>query len=154
MTLEIKAILALAAAGILGAIIWWFGFHERSIEHAKDVAADTKAVAVQTRKDDQVVAADTEIVKKEAFDYAKSLDTPVAHAPVVSVCVNAPSPVPAPAEAQARPRADATPVVRAADPPVPAERRWDTSPIVQIGHDADAQIKGLQDYINRVCPTL
>jgi hypothetical protein len=155
MTLEIKAIVAVITAAILAGMIGWFALHERKAEHAKDAAADAKAVQVQAKKDDAIVASDTEIVKKEAFDYAKSLDTPVTRAPVVSVCVDAPHPVQPTAEAKAGPSPDAAAIVRAAAAPVPpVEREWDTRTVLQIAHDADAQVKGLQDYINRVCPSL
>lgn len=155
MTIEAKAIAALLVAAVLGGAIWFFGFHERSVEHVKDVAADTKAVDIQAKKDDQIVKSDEAIVKEEAKTYEIDTSIPVVRAPVISVCVSAPSPVQVAAEATDRPEPAGGSGLRAGDPGLPAKPvNWDSRDVVQKGADANAQIKGLKDYIARVCPSL
>jgi hypothetical protein len=152
---SLRAYLEIVIGAILLGALWYFGFHERSVEHTKDVTADTAAVTVQSAKDTATIASDAAIAEKEARDYAKAINTAVAGAPTLRVCINAPSPVLTAPEAQARPRSHGAPELRAADPSVPTRSvEWSTAPLVQIGHDADARVKGLQDYIVRVCPSL
>jgi hypothetical protein len=102
-------------------------------------------------------ANDETIVQKEGTTYAKATAAPIpdAVAPVVSVCYYRT----APAVPSARPAGSgahepaAVPNAGGGDPylPAPTLIRWNTKPLVRIGRDADAQVAGLQDYINRVC---
>lgn len=94
---------------------------------------------------------DAPIIAREGQDYAAATDplAPLA-APIVRLCYSAP--VPAPGSPRPRP-AESVPVpdTGRGDPGLPTYRKWDTRPLMQIARDADAQVAGLQDYIEKVC---
>ena len=119
-----------------------YGEHRYRQGVAATVAADARVLAMKEKTD-------TVAISQEGKEYAKAVSTAIAGAPIISVCIDPPRPVlPRPA----RRSPDAPAIVRSPDPSVPTKpREWDTRTVVQIGHDADAQIAGLQDYIERVC---
>ena len=105
-------------------------------EIRSEAAADAKAINDQA------------IVAQEAKTYEAATDPALSpvRAPHVSVCYYAPLQGHA-----AGSGVDAGPPVRAANPPDPVPGPDIGQPLVQIGHNADAQLEGLRDYIARVC---
>lgn len=86
------------------------------------------------------------VIAKEGDDYAKAVATPPVDPPHVWVCPHAPA---AASDVRRAPAAGPAPDAPA-HVPDPAPR--DIGPaIVTVGADADAQVKGLQDYIRDVC---
>ena len=98
-----------------------------------------------------VEATSTEIIRQEANAYADALARPVLRPIHVSVC-NWPAtsrPMRESEAAAASTHADTG--LREPDHSATVQR--DLGPELQtVGKDADAQIRGLQDYIRRVCP--
>jgi hypothetical protein len=134
-------------AGILLGLALAFGagYHFGGLA-PKLAAAKTelKQEAASQAKD----AKDEAIIAREAKTYEAATDPllPIA-APVVRVCYYTPV-------SSAKPPGsgtDAAAPVRAANPPDPVPGPDIGRPLVQIGHNADAQIAGLQDYIEHVC---
>lgn len=142
--MSVKTIASLVALVLAFLAGWHFG---RQGLELKDSKAEVKqAAAVQAKQ-----TTDQKTVATEAKTYEAATD-PLAPlpAPIVRMCdYRAPTAVPSPHPAG--PGAHAPAAVRTADPPVPAVVEWHTEPLVRDGHNADAQIAGLQDYIARVC---
>lgn len=122
------------------------------IEHlgAQKCVKDYEAAsAVETRKENVQHGKDVTTTQNEGQTFEAAKTAPVAPAPVVSLC----SPLHRPAK-QAPATPTSSPDAKAPGGATPEELppvRWDTEPIVRIGHEADAQIAGLQDYITNVC---
>lgn len=112
---------------------------------------DEKAVIKQETKDDAKRVVDQSTVAQEAKTYETATDPaldPIA-APDVRVCHYTATIVPSANPAGSR--VDASPSVRAPDPSNAVPSIDIGRPLVQISHNADAQIAGLQDYIEHVC---
>lgn len=111
--------------------------------------AQAKTEVKQEAAQDTKRAKDETTVAQEAKTYEAATDPALAPvtAPVVRLCkytiVSSPNP--------AGSGADAKLPVRAPDPQPSVPGPDIGRPLVQIGHNADAQVAGLQDYIARVC---
>jgi hypothetical protein len=132
---------------ILGAL------YERHQGAQSCLAADAVAATKQQVKVAVGQASATAEVAKEMSDYAQATGQPVTTAPIVRVCPAAkpsrPGPVlPAAAPAGAAARAAELPAA-----PGPAAAGSDLGASLEaVGRDADAQVRGLIDYITQVCP--
>ena len=93
-------------------------------------------------------ATDTATINAEAKTYAAAQIDPIA-APVVSVCHYTPAAVPRATVAGSLPHG--APNLPAPSPPAAVPGPDIGRPLVSIGHTADAQVAGLQDYIEHVC---
>lgn len=135
------------AAAVLG---WsWLCYHQGSL--APQLAEAKKELKVDARADAKR-ATDSKTVAEEAKTYEAATDPlkPV-DAPHVSVCYYAPAAAPVPA-ARAPGSGTAAPTpLPTATPPTPVSGPDIGRPSVQVGRDADAQVVGLLDYIERVC---
>ncbi len=98
-----------------------------------------------------VEATNTQIIDQEAHAYADALAHPVLRPIHISLCDR-----PAPSRAVREPetaRAATDAGARLREPDHAGAVQRDLGPELQaLGKDADAQIRGLQDYIRRVCP--
>jgi hypothetical protein len=130
-----------------------FALFERHQGAVGCVAGDVaKAAPIQ-----QAIAikegASAEKAKEEGNAYRENTGAPVTGAPLLELCPPAVPPAPhqvLPAPA-ARPGPLEAPEPRAADLRQPAAATWDSTPVVQVGRDGDAQINGLLDYIRDNC---
>lgn len=137
------------AAAVLAVVLaafgagWYFGRQGIELKDSKQIVKQEVAQDSKRRTDEGTVA-------QEAKTYEAATD-PLAPlpAPIVRMCDYSTPAVPSPHPAGSG--AHAPPALRAADPPVPAVVEWDTKPLVRDGHNADAQVAGLQDYIAKVC---
>ena len=138
----------LAALLVIGAETWYYTAHERKIG-AEKCLSDT-AAAVQKVVEQNLVTHTRQVdeVAQESKDYAQATAN-IVNAPVISVC-KPPSPRAVPRTGSAPAKSDEDTRVRASDTQLPPTE-WDTQPIVQAGHDADAQVITLQRYIKNVC---
>jgi hypothetical protein len=139
-------------AGAAVAIVWsWFCYHQGGLAcQVKTSNAVAKEEATQLHQDQ----ADAKAIASEGTTYAQVLDTNPVDPPHVSLCyysTGASAPVPRPAPAVPGP-------AHAAELPAPAQHVADPTPGPDIGPDleqlarqADAQVKGLEDYIEKVC---
>ena len=130
------------------ALYSWFWFHMGGESTRLKVATqEVHQEVIQQTKDNH----DRATVAQEAQVYEKATDPlqPIA-APVVRMCIT-PTAARLPSPHPAGPRTDAPTPSRSADPPVPTIVEWNTEPLVRAGHDSDAQVAGLQDYITHVC---
>lgn len=139
----------LAFLGIIVAIVLGFAWHERYVGGQKCLRNVEKANAVETAKEDKQHTTDLSTVTIEGKTYAAAKSAPLATpAPVIRMCPKLPGKtVLGPAEARPSPD-DGAPGGggNSSQPTI-----WDTTPLVKTGRDADAQIRGLQDYIITVC---
>jgi hypothetical protein len=121
-----------------------FGGLAPKLAQAKAQIKQETAAQTKDTKDQATVA-------QEARTYEAATDPllPVA-APAVRVCHYTPV-ASVPSADPAGSGTDAAAPVRAANPPDPLPGPDIGRPLVQIGHNADAQIAGLQDYIEHVC---
>jgi hypothetical protein len=134
-----------AGAIVLLVAVFFGGYHFGKLAPQ---LAEAKTEIRQEAAEDVKVAKDQTTVAEEAKTYEAATDpalTPVI-APRLSVCYYAPLQGHASGSG-----ADAKPPVRAPDPPNPVPGPDIGRPLVQISHNADAQIAGLQDYISKVC---
>lgn len=123
---------------------FFFGYHQGRL--ALEVK-DEKAVITQERHNEETQKIEDSTIAIEAKTYEDAILQPVA-APVVRLCTNSRAlPAPRPAATEAHGEAPG----RASDQPDLIQGPDIGRPLVAIGHDADAQIAGLQDYITRVC---
>jgi hypothetical protein len=122
------------------------------IEHLgaqKCIKGQETANAAETRKEDIQRGKDESTVQKEGDTLEAAKTAPIATAPVVSLCPTFHSQArSAAATTEGKPNGETSDRTAAAELP---SIRWDTEPIVRIGHEADAQITELQDYITNVC---
>lgn len=133
-------------AAIIGLL--WFAHH--TIWHAgydARTSQDAAALARLEKIDHAQAIADTKEVGKEAKEYVEAIHTPVT-APVVRVCNN-PRPARVPVATETGRTADAATEVRSE--PAPDIGIDIGQPVVQEGHNADAQVIALQAYITNVC---
>lgn len=131
-------------AGLL--LIWGTVLY---IEHrgAQACINENKAAVVKQEAHNEAKAkTDADTINQEAQTYHATLAAPdPIDAPHVSLCHYTPSTVPS------------TPAPRSLPHEVAPSGRADSShpdvgpPLVKAGIDSDAQVRGLQDYITRVC---
>jgi hypothetical protein len=138
-----------AGAIVLLVAVFFGGYHfgklAPQLAAAKTELKQEAAAQVTETKDNAIVA-------QEAKTYEAATDPaldPVA-APRVSMCYYAPL-TPMLRSAPAGSGVNASAPVRAADPEPPVPGPDIGRPLVQTGHDANAQVAGLQDYITKVC---
>lgn len=136
------------AIGILVglAIAFLVGYHFGGLTpQLKAAKAEIKQEAAQ----DQKRTTDQNTVAGEAKTFEKAQLDPLP-APVVRVCLYTPLATVSSAHT-AGPRIDA-PVPNRSPAPVPVEAGPDIGPsLVRVGHVTDAQVAGLQHYIEHVC---
>lgn len=125
----------------------WFWYHQGGL--APKLAEAKAEIKVDQQQDAKRVT-DTKTVAQEAkaYDDAKAADPDPAELPDVRVCYYKAAPN-VPSRGPARPGPDAPPALRQGPTQDPGP---DIAPaIVHTGNVANAQVAGLQDYINRVC---
>lgn len=135
------AIVLLAADFFAG---YHFGTLAPKLAAAKTELKQEAAQEVKATKDQAIIA-------EEAKTYEAATDPlkPIA-APHLSVCYYAPL-ARVPSALPAGSGVNAGSAVRAPDTPNPVPGPDIGRPLVQIGHNADAQLAGLRDYIEHVC---
>jgi hypothetical protein len=111
--------------------------------------ADTRAVATQEAGVIKQSASDAAIINAEAQTYAAAQIDAIA-APAVSVCHYTPTAAVLRAT-PAGPQPHGAPDLPAPGPPAAVPGPDIGRPLVSIGHNADAQVAALQDYIQHVC---
>lgn len=149
-------------AEIVGAALLLFGYTawERHQGAQSCIRTDAKAAAKQIERNTGAVIAGTKTVAQEGIDYAHATTAPLAPTPTVrrpprvqpaAVARGSGTGVSA---ACTGPSADAEGRVRAEDEAARLRDALDSTirSDVQDGHNADAQIDGLTDYIVKVCP--
>jgi hypothetical protein len=124
------------------------------IEHLgaqKCEKAVEKANVAEVKKETTQRATDIGTTQKEGQTFETAKTEPIAPAPVITlgVCPTVPRKA-GPTAPTAGPGANGEAPVRTANSELPTVQ-WDTEPIVRIGHEANAQVTGLQDYITNVC---
>ena len=140
--------IAIACGAAVGGVAL-YNHHERDIGAQKCVA-EVQATNTQVEIHNAAVeASDSEIIKQEATNYAAATTAPVLKPVRVYIHVAPPPDVPSPPAA--RPSADASPTDGGSDHGGPVPTQSFGPELQAIGHDADAQIAGLQDYISKVC---
>lgn len=114
--------------------------------------ADSTAVVKQEAHVITQEVTDTAIINAEAKTYAAAQIDPIA-APVVSVCHYTPTAaVPRTATAGPLPHGTADLSAPGARGALSAPGPVDIGePLVRVGHNADAQVAALEDYIEHVC---
>jgi hypothetical protein len=140
-----RLLIELVAASLL---IGGFTLYERHAGAAQCVQAVHVATAHEEGVQQAQAADDSKTIAIEAEAYAKAHqpDPDAIPAPIVRVCHYSPLAVPS-----ARP-AGLSPDAPRDDGAASAVPGPNVGPdLVQVGHVADAQIAGLQDYIVRVC---
>jgi hypothetical protein len=141
---ERAAFIAVLVLVVIGA-----AWHERYVGAQGCLKNVEKANVVETAKEEKQHTADTTTVQTEAKTYAAAKSAPLTvPAPRIGLCPALPrkalSGTPAPGSAP-----NAGTPGGGADTVKPTF--WDTTALVKAGRDADAQIRGLQDYIITVC---
>ena len=142
---------SLALTAALSGGVTWYTVHERGIGAAKCVAEGVKVVAKNDAKVAGQEAAAAVTGKQIGDTYADAIHQPVV-APVYRVQPQSCSS----SARQVLPASSPGPAVggaseHGAENPGQPPATWDSAPVVQAGHDADAQINGLLDYIEREC---
>lgn len=127
-------------------LIGGFALWERHKGAADCKQADIVAVQKQETHDAAKAAADTKTINTEAQTYAQTLADPAPiDAPHVSLCHYTPSAVPSASSPGSSPH-------EASPSRIPDPSHIDIGPpLVKVGVDSDAQVRGLQDYIAKVC---
>ena len=142
--LESSLILTLLLAVVI--VGWtWYEQHAGAAGCLQSVQKTNAATEV---KEEKQHSADTETVHHEGATYALQIAAPILPAPIIRLC---PELHVAPLQASAAPGPE--PDAKAADRGEDPQRAttWDSTPVVQAGRDANAQIAGLEDYILKVC---
>lgn len=129
------------------AMVGGFALYERHQGAVKCVAADVAAVTKEETHEAVKAATHAKTINEEAQTYANTVAAPdPIDSPHVSLChytptalPSAPAPRPLPHEATPSGKSDPPPAVDVGPP------------LVKVGVDVDAQVKGLQDYIRNVC---
>lgn len=106
-TLSLKTYLYAALAALLLSSFGWYTYHERSVEHAKDVAVAKQAVAVVEKKDAVIENTAETAVNSASQIYEKVVAIPSVGD--IGVVCSAPrrDPVPGPAAGNSGGQADA-----------------------------------------------
>lgn len=137
--------------GSLVAVILLFGLGVY-LEHrgaSACISADKVQVAAQAAHKASVEAVDAVIVTQEKQIYDQAVDRPLVRPISISLCGPTPATLPAAPAPGRKPDAATTSAEVHREPVVPSAT---LGPGLQrTGQQADAQIAGLQDYINRVC---
>jgi hypothetical protein len=140
VTVTVKVILIAIAALVL----FFAGFY---VGRLAPKLADAKAEVKQLTQNQHQESTDVTRINAEAKSWADHQLDPVA-APVVRLCI----PPPAAVSRAAATRLIAPPApLRAVNAPDLVPGPDIGRPLVQLGHDADAQIDALWDYIDHVC---
>lgn len=143
----LAAVASLAAGGLA-----LYNHHERVIGATQCVNAVKESNSKQDAHNAAVQASDAATVHQEGQDYAKARSAPVTDpVRVYLVAPRVPDVQEPAAPAAPGPGADAAPDNGGADHGGPVPPQSFGPELQAIGKDADAQIRGLQDYINRVC---
>lgn len=123
---------------------WHFGRQGLELKAANAEVKQNEAQAAKRTTDQSTIA-------REATTYEAATD-PLAPlpAPVVRLCYSPAAPA-VPSTQPAGSGAHASPAVPAAAPADPVSGPDIGRPVLQVGVDANAQVAGLQDYIERVC---
>lgn len=138
-TFSIKSYLIAALAVVLLSGFVWYTFHERHVEHAKDVAVATKVVAAVSKQDTVIAAKAGTEVSNASQVYKQTLQ--LSPLPPVGIVCEPTGGYAVPGPAPAGPDADA-PTARAIGP------RFDPSgQALTVGRDADAQVAALQKVV-------
>lgn len=142
MTVKLALILA-AVLACFGA-----GFY---VGHLSPALKAAKTVVRQEIAQQKKTIVDQATVAEEAKTYEAATDplAPVA-APVVRLCYT-PAFAPVPSPHPARSGTAQSPALPAAAAPAPLPGPDIGRPVVQLGIQADAQVAGLIDYVQRVC---
>lgn len=139
------------AAEVVGALLLIWGT-VAYLEHRGAAAcrqANVVAEAKQVGHEEAKAASDATTINIEAKTYAQTLAAPdPVDSPHVSLCHYTPSVPGAAGTAAAGPGAHETAGSRSADQGPPKDLG---PPLVKVGIDSDAQVRGLQDYIAKVC---
>lgn len=141
-------VVALACLGVGGGVML-YDHHERGIGAVKCEATIQKADEAQEVHNAATQARDSTVVQQEAKDYASAVAAPVIRP--VRVFISPPTIAIMPTAPVTGPGSDAAPAHGSADNSGPVPPQSFGPELQAIGHDADAQIAGLQDYINKVC---
>lgn len=147
-----RLVIELVAVAIICVAFGLFVRHERSVGAAEvkaKIEAAVEAERERVREEEKKAARNNTTIGEH---YVQAVTTPVTDAPVVRVC---------------KPAASQKPVLRSSEQPaavvpdagtaVSAENSgelafdWDTKPVIEVGRDADAQVIGLQEYIQHNC---
>jgi hypothetical protein len=138
----IKLYLYAALAALLLSGFGWYTYHERAVEHAKDVAVATKAVAKVEKQDVAIAATATTEIQHDTIIYKQAVSVP-AVGDIGVVC--------------SAPRGDAVPGAAVGGPVPDAAAVGGVGPtfdpsgqILTIGRDADAKIVALQNIIREL----
>lgn len=127
----------------------WYERHVGAKECIQNViASNTK----EGKKEDIQHGKDITETQKEGQAYETAKNEPIAPAPIIrlGVCPTLHHEAGSAAPVSGRiPNAEAS--IRTENQELPPVIRWDTEPVVRAGHEADAQITGLQKYILNVC---
>lgn len=142
----------LISLGVLALVVVGFMFHERHIGAKECVQNVAKSNEAEQQRETVQRGKDEGTVQKEGKDFETAKTEPIAPAPVITlgVCpdVHHKASTTAPAASSGH---NGEAPLRADDTGLPTTVQWNTEPVVRAGHDADAQITGLQDYITTVC---
>jgi hypothetical protein len=132
----------LAAAGLVAVLgaFGWYTYHERSVEHAKDIAAEQRVALVAQAKDAKIEQLEEASLTPIENTYHAKIDAaPVADSGIV--CHNTVRPGAVPSSASNRPGALSAP--NSTEGPT-----YDPSGAVDTrGRDADAEIVALQGVV-------
>lgn len=136
----------IAAIAALLIAFGWYTHHERAVQHAKDVAANAKAVATQIANNAKVEADANKQITAAVGAYKASVSAPpVVHAPRL-VCHAAASGSAVQSHAGAAAGSDG-----GASVPAESTVPFDPAPgVLGDARDADAQVVLLQRYV-RIC---
>lgn len=137
-------------AGAAGALVlmgvFGLGYHFGSEACRLD---DAKATVSEMARNQKQESTDVQRINAEATQLGQAVLDPLP-APVVRVCLYTPA-ITVPGAPTPGPESHAAPASRGADP-LPARAGPDIGePLVRVGHDSDAQVIALQDYITHVC---
>lgn len=143
-----KVVEVVAVLGLAGTVVLYLE-HRGAEKCVQNVEASN---AKETKKEDIQHGKDVTETQTEGKTFETAKTEPIAPAPVITlgVCPTLHHKA-GPSSATAGSGAHGEAEVRGEDQGLPAVVRWDTEPVVRAGHDADAQVKGLQDYILNVC---
>lgn len=75
-TLSLKTYLYAGILALILGLLTWGAIHERSVQHVKDVAVSTKAVATVEKKDAAIAATATTEIQHETLIYKQAIGLP------------------------------------------------------------------------------
>jgi len=148
--LETKLAGAAIALLVLLIVVGGFAWHERSLGAAKCVQADAKAVSAQEAHNATVEAQGTTTVFQEASDFHEATSAPIAHPVQLRVC-NASPRGSLPDSGSTGPIGHDSPALPGSSDGAAVQGESVGPKLQELGRDADAQVRELQDYIVKVC---